>query len=90
MQSGDPKTERALLDSALALDPLALIPRRAYITSLETRWGGSLDQMSLFLESSRKAGLSAEQLAELQKFIDSERVWLATRGSPAAQLADSY
>ena len=90
MQRGEPQTEKTLLETALALDPQALVPRRAYMTSLETRWGGSLDKMIAFLQSSRDAGLSADQLAQLQKFIDAERVWLNTRGSPAAQLADSY
>jgi hypothetical protein len=79
MQLGEPKVESSLLASALALDPLA-----------ETRWGGSLDKMIAFLQSARDAGLSADQLAELQKFIDFEHEWLKTRGSPTERLADSY
>jgi hypothetical protein len=90
MQLGEPQAVRQLFESAVALDPHTVIARMAYMRSLETRFYGSLDQMSALLQSSRDAGLSADQLAPLQKMVDMEREWLKARDNPTAQLADSY
>lgn len=90
MQLGDREAIRTLLDAALKLDLHALIPRRAYMRSLQTRWGGSLDQMIDFVQASSAAGLSPGQLAELQKFVDAEREWLkSSRGGPEEGAVDS-
>jgi len=83
MQLGDQTAVRTLLATALKLDAHALIPRRAYLRSIETRFGGSLEQMIDFVQSSKAAGLTPGQLAELQQFVDDERKWLeATNGLP--------
>ena len=76
MQLGDPQTVRTLFESAVALDPQNVVARASYMRSLETRFNGSLDQMVAFLQSSRDAGLSADQLTLLQKMVDNEREWL--------------
>jgi tetratricopeptide (TPR) repeat protein len=90
MQLGDREAIRTLLDAALKLDPHALIPRRAYMRSLQTRWGGSLDQMIAFVQASSAAGLSPGQIVELQKFVDAEREWLKTNhGGPEEGALDS-
>jgi beta-lactamase regulating signal transducer with metallopeptidase domain len=67
---------RNLLDTALSLDPTALLVRRPYMIALETRWGGSLNQMLDFLEQSRAAGLPDTKLANLQALVEAERKWL--------------
>jgi beta-lactamase regulating signal transducer with metallopeptidase domain len=76
MQLGEPQTVRTLFESAVALDPQNLVVRASYMRSLETRFNGSLDQMIAFLQLSRDAGLSADQLTLLQKMVDNEREWL--------------
>jgi hypothetical protein len=76
MEIGQKESNRSLLDAALKLDPVALLARRPYLKSLETRWGGSLDQMLAFMDESRNAGLGNGQLAVLQQLIDAERQWL--------------
>ena len=90
MEFGDHDGNRQLLAAALRLDPVALIARRPYLISLETRWGGSLSEMVNFLEDSRNAGLSDSQLATLDKVVDAEREWLKRhQGEPAAATADA-
>jgi hypothetical protein len=71
----------------LKLDHVALIARRPYLNSLETRWGGSLNEMLAFMEESRDAGLSADQLSKLQPLVDAEREWLEKHPSGADQPA---
>lgn len=90
MQLGEPQTVSSLFDSAVALDPQNVIARAAYMRSLETRFGGSLDQMTAFLQSSRDAGLSADQLELLQKMIDNERQWLNGGGDINRRVAQGY
>jgi hypothetical protein len=90
MQLGEPQTVRTLLESAVALDPQNLIVRASYMRSLETRFGGSLDQMSAFLQSSRNAGLSADQLDLLQKMVDNEREWLKGGNDTDRRVAMGY
>jgi len=79
MQLGDQAAVRTLLDAALKLDAHALSPRRAYMRSIQTRFGGSLQQMIDFVQSSGAAGLTPGQLAVLQQFVDDERKWLEAR-----------
>ena len=67
--------DRELLSAALQLDPISIMVRRPYMMTLETRWGGSLGEMTSFLEESRKAGLPADQLQSLGAMIDKERQW---------------
>ena len=80
MQDGDPKTPRELLTSALKIDPDSMSVRRAYMRSLETRWGGSLARMQSFLDETRKQGFADDQLWTLERLIDDERKWLARNG----------
>lgn len=84
---GKKDADRQLLDAALKLDPKAITVRRRYMMSLETRWGGSLDQMLAFQEESRKAGIADEQMQSLQAMIDKERKWLARQLSQGEQVS---
>lgn len=80
MESGTQAANRALLDAALKIDPAAMSVRRAYMRSLETRWGGSLEEMVAFLDETRKDGFSDDQLWTLERLVDNERKWLARYG----------
>jgi hypothetical protein len=79
MELGEADANRTLFDAALKLDSVALIARRPYLNSLETRWGGSLEVMLAFMQESRNAGLTDSQLAVLQQLVDGEREWLKRR-----------
>jgi Domain of unknown function (DUF4034) len=79
MEFGELDANRALLDAALKLESVALIVRRPYLNSLETRWRGSLEAMLAFMHESRNAGLTDSQLAVLQKLVDGERERLKRR-----------
>jgi len=89
MEYGRHADARSTLDAALKLDPIALLARRPYMISLETRWGGSLNEMLDFLEQSRAAGLPDGKLANLQALIDGERKWLQHQSGEPQAAADS-
>ena len=77
MESGTQQAARSYLNAALKIDPNAMSVRRAYMRSLQTRWGGSLNEMLAFMQETRKAGFSDDQLWTLEKLIDEERHWMA-------------
>jgi len=64
---------RELLELSNKVDPDNLIVREKYMTTLEPRWGGSVEQMYGFLDESRKAGLSAARLQLLEAVIVADR-----------------
>jgi tetratricopeptide (TPR) repeat protein len=70
---GDTREIRALLDQSLRVDPQNVIIRHEYMTSLEPRWGGTVEQMNAFLEVSRNAGLSKPKLQLLEALVISDR-----------------
>lgn len=76
MEHGARQHTRRYLDAALGLDPTSIVVRRPYLTSLETRWGGSLEQMRAFVEESRRAGLTPMQIRSLDVLVDREQLWL--------------
>jgi hypothetical protein len=91
MHSDKGEVTRSLLDEALKLDHVAWVARRPYLNSLETRWGGSLNEMLAFVQESREAGLSADQPSYLQALVDAEREWLKkhpTGAEPPAVQSD--
>jgi Domain of unknown function (DUF4034) len=88
MEYGTKKKNRELLSAALQLDPISIMIRRTYMMTLETRWGGSLGEMTSFLEESRKAGVPADQLQSLGAMIDKERQWL-NRNQPDGASSDT-
>jgi beta-lactamase regulating signal transducer with metallopeptidase domain len=77
METGTQQSTRALLNAALKIDSGAMSVRRAYMRSLQTRWGGSLNEMLSFMQETRKAGFSEDQLWTLDKLIDEERRWIS-------------
>lgn len=72
---GKSAEERAILEQSIALDKNNFIVRDAYMNALQTRWGGSFQQMQDFMEECRKAHLSASQLGSLQAQIADEEAW---------------
>ena len=49
---------RELLDRADGVNPHNYVARAAYMSAIETRWGGSQELMQAFLEECRSAQLS--------------------------------
>ena len=78
---GDRALAEHTLRSACRIDPRNFIVRYKYMLMLETRWGGSLQEMVSFREDSKHAGLTNEQLGYLDELIGTERAWLAKRRS---------
>ena len=58
------------------IDPHNLVMREKYMGSLQTRWGGSQEQMLAFLNECRSAGLSAADLRVLESYIIGDRAWV--------------
>jgi hypothetical protein len=81
---GEHRSNSEWLNEATTLDADSIVIRQPYMISLETRWGGSLDAMQEFLDASRQAGASTDQLRILDKLIDRERVWLSVRQTEEA------
>jgi hypothetical protein len=74
---GDAELTRAFLDKALRLDPKSFIVREKYMGTLQRKWGGSPEQMQDFLAESRRAGLSASDMSQLQAVIQLDQAWAA-------------
>ena len=73
IHDGNAQESRALLDESLRIDPGNVIIRHDYMISLEPRWGGSTEQMTAFLDESRKAGLPEPKLRYLEAVIVSDQ-----------------
>jgi tetratricopeptide (TPR) repeat protein len=67
--------KRAVLDRSIAVDKNNYVVRYAYMGALQTRWGGSLEQMQDFMRECRGAHLSATQLGSLQALIAEDEAW---------------
>jgi ABC-type uncharacterized transport system permease subunit len=65
-----------LLSESIRVDPGNFIVRYKYFATLQTRWGGSLEQMLEFEQQARAAGLSPTQLKYFASLIGVERKWL--------------
>jgi tetratricopeptide (TPR) repeat protein len=70
------RSNRGLLDEAIALDPNNIIVRRKYLTTLPKRWGGSLEKMEAFLRECRDARLPVAHLEKLEHIVAQERAML--------------
>ena len=74
---GDEDYARTLLDAGLRLDPHGYILRLRYMTTLETRWGGSVREMQSFLAECRSAKLEEAKLRTLEAMVERDRAWVA-------------
>jgi tetratricopeptide (TPR) repeat protein len=70
---------RAIYDRANSLDPSSYAIRLKYMITLQSRWGGSLEEMQTFYNECQRAGLTDAQNKELQGMLAEEKVWLAQR-----------
>lgn len=70
---------RAIYDRASSLDPSSYAIRLKYMNTLQTRWGGSLEEMQNFYAECQRAGLNDAQTTELKGLLAEERAWLAQR-----------
>jgi hypothetical protein len=70
---------RAIYDHANSLDPTSYAVRLKYMNTLQTRWGGSLEEMQNFYSECQRAGLTHAQNKELQGLLSQEKAWLAQR-----------
>jgi tetratricopeptide (TPR) repeat protein len=71
-----PDRGRKFLDLAVRIDPDTFLARSKYMNNLETRWGGSLEQMRAFFEECKKARLSKAHIDFLEGMVAEERGWL--------------
>src|SRR5262245_13141420 len=71
---------RRMLDESIRVDPRNFVVRYKYFASLQTRWGGSLEQMLDFEKQARAAGLSNAQLRYFATLLVAERRWIETGG----------
>ena len=71
---------RRMLNESIRVDPRNFVVRYKYFASLQTRWGGSLEQMLAFEKQARAAGLSDVQLRYFASMIAAERRWVQTGG----------
>ena len=74
--AGDRAAARRLLDAAVAIDPKNMIVREKYMVYLQTRWGGSVEEMRSFLHECRAAGLSSVQLKDLEEMVVEDEAWV--------------
>jgi len=68
---------RSLLDKGLKLDPHGYILRLRYMSTLETRWGGSLREMKAFLRECGGAGLEEPKMRTLEAMVEDDAAWVA-------------
>jgi hypothetical protein len=79
MVGGDDLARR-MLNESIRVDPGNFVVRYKYFASLQTRWGGSLEQMLEFEKQARAAGLSDAQLRSFAAMLVAERRWVETGG----------
>jgi len=76
MYAGDHEGARRLLESSVAIDPGNFIVREKYMGTLRTAWGGSTQEMKVFLGECRKAGLSHAHIQALAAQVFEDEMWI--------------
>ncbi len=77
--SGTHKAIAEFMTLANKIDPKNSIVRHTFMHTLQTRWGGSLEAMEKFLNETKAAGLSADDISDFEDMIITEKLWLANR-----------
>ena len=75
--AGDRADARQFLEAGLRLDPHGYIVRLRYMTTLESRWGGSVRAMQSFLDECRSAKLDEAKLKTLEALVERDRGWVS-------------
>lgn len=68
---------RSLLNKGLAFAPHSYILRLRYMSTLETKWGGSVREMRAFLHECRTAGFDEPKLRTLEAMVEDDEAWVA-------------
>jgi tetratricopeptide (TPR) repeat protein len=72
--AGIPYT-RQLYDRAFALSPSSFGLRLKFMSALQAKWGGSLQEMRTFMEECRQGHLPDAQLRQLQAMVYEDEGW---------------
>jgi len=75
-ENGDPETARKWLDRAIQIDPRNYSARAAYMSAIETRWGGNQEMVNAFLKECREANLSQKQMDLLESVVIEDQGWI--------------
>ena len=75
-----PDHGRKYFDLAVQIDPDTFLARTKYMNNLETRWGGSLEQMQAFFAECKKARLSKAHIDFLEGMVAEEQGWVHVHG----------
>jgi len=75
--AGNSQECRRLLDLALRVEPKNVFVREKYLSTLQTRWGGSVQEMSDFYAESQAAGVPEQDLRRFKSLIAEEIGWVA-------------
>jgi tetratricopeptide (TPR) repeat protein len=70
-----PGNTRRLYEQAVNLDPRSLDVRLKFMSALQAKWGGSLEEMRQFLEECRHANLPPAQFHKLESMVYEDEGW---------------
>ncbi len=68
--TGDRQASAAIMKTALAQDPYSFLVRRLYAKSLQPKWGGSLDELRAFLDTTRQYRSGNPDLKLFDGYVD--------------------
>lgn len=74
--TSQPDESRRLLELSIKIDAHNFIVREKYMGTLQTRWGGSVEEMSAFLDECKKANISPAHIQQLQSLVVEDRAWV--------------
>jgi tetratricopeptide (TPR) repeat protein len=81
---------RKMYDQAISLAPVFVDVRRKYMQALEDKWGGSLEQMSEFLDECKRESLPQLQLNALESMVYENAAWELEQGGDHAGSESAY
>jgi tetratricopeptide (TPR) repeat protein len=87
---GDAESSRNILDAALKVAPESFLIRQRYMGTLETRWGGSQDAMSAFVQETEAANLPPEAMNRLRARVLVDQAWVAQHQEEFKRAGDLY
>lgn len=73
---GDRARTRELFEKGMSIAPESFILRGKYLSTLQTRWGGSTEQMRAFVDECRAAGFTQSQMAHLNSLVLEDEAWV--------------
>jgi tetratricopeptide (TPR) repeat protein len=76
MYKGDDAGTRRLFENGLKLDSKTFVLREKYLGTLMRKWGGTPEQMHAFIAESRLAGLTQQQMAQLNSVVIQDEAWV--------------